>query len=134
MKKYPVRCPVTSYLHVMDGHWKPILVWDLRKGALRFSELLEAVPDISTRVLAEQLKELEEDDIIIRIAYSETPPRVEYHLSRYGETLLSALALLRQWGLRHLKQNVDLLHPDSEWKAVNGKLKAGNKRKREAGV
>jgi DNA-binding HxlR family transcriptional regulator len=123
MKKYPVRCPVTSYLHVMDGHWKPILVWYLKGEALRFGDLLEAAPDISTRVLTEQLKELEEDGIIIRKAYNETPPRVEYHLSRYGETLLPVLAVLRQWGLRHIKQNVHLLHPDSKWKRVGGKVK-----------
>jgi DNA-binding HxlR family transcriptional regulator len=59
MKKYPVRCPVTAYLNVMDGRWKPIIVWYIKDKPLRFKELQETIPDISTKVLAEQLKELE---------------------------------------------------------------------------
>jgi len=99
----------------MDGHWKPILIWRLRDEPLRFKSLLEAIPDISTKVLTEQLKELEADGIIIRKAYSELPPRVEYSLTHYGKTLLPALVVLREWGLQHLKQNTGLLHPGSKW-------------------
>lgn len=116
MKKYPVRCPVTAYLNVMDGHWKPIIVWYLKAQPLRFKGLLEIMPDISSKVLTEQLKELEQDEVINRIAYNEIPPRVEYNLTKYGVTLLPALTILREWGLKHLKKNVHILHPDSEWK------------------
>ena len=116
MKKYPVRCPVTAYLHVMDGHWKPIIVWYTRESPLRFKDLLEAMPDISTKVLSEQLKELEEDGIVTRETFNETPPRVEYSLTLYGRTLLPAVTVLREWGLKHLKLNKHILHPDSAWK------------------
>jgi DNA-binding HxlR family transcriptional regulator len=120
MKKYPVRCPVTAYLNVMDGHWKPIIVWYIRSKPLRFKELQEAIPDISTKVLSEQLKELEEDKILLRKTFNEIPPRVEYRLTHYGKSLLPALTVLREWGLKHLKMNKQILHPQSEW---NRKLK-----------
>ena len=88
MKKYPIRCPVTAYLSVIDGHWKPLLLWHLQTNPLRFKDILSRVPDISTRVLTEQLNEMEEDKLISRTAYNETPPRVEYELTDYGRTLL----------------------------------------------
>ena len=115
MKKYPIRCPVTAYLRVIDGHWKPLILWNLQKKPLRFKDILSVLPDISTRVLTEQLNEMEVDKLISRKPYNETPPRVEYELTDYGMTLLPGLALLREWGLRFLKENKHVLHPDSEW-------------------
>jgi DNA-binding HxlR family transcriptional regulator len=104
----------------MDGHWKPIIVWYIRSKPLRFKELQEAMPDISTKVLSAQLKELEEDVILLRKTFNEVPPRVEYSLTNYGKSLLPALTVLREWGLKHLKINKHILHPQSEW---NKKLK-----------
>jgi len=115
MKKYPIRCPVTAYLSVIDGHWKPLLLWHLQIKPLRFKDILSRIPDISTRVLTEQLNEMEKDNLIIRKAYNETPPRVEYELTDYGRTLLPGLSMLRDWGLQFLMKNKHLLHPDSEW-------------------
>lgn len=115
MKKYPVRCPVTAYLRVIDGHWKPLLIWHLQAKPLRFKDIQLRLPDISSRVLTQQLGEMEEDELISRSAYNETPPRVEYELTDYGRTLLPGLALLREWGLQFLKAHKDALHPDSEW-------------------
>jgi DNA-binding HxlR family transcriptional regulator len=115
MKRYPIRCPVTAYLSVIDGHWKPLLLWHLQTKPLRFKDILSRIPDISTRVLTEQLNEMEEDKLISRKAYNETPPRVEYKLTEYGRTLLPGLAMLREWGLQFLKKNKHVLHPDSEW-------------------
>jgi DNA-binding HxlR family transcriptional regulator len=76
---------------------------------------MSRIPDISTRVLTEQLNEMEEDNLISRRAYNETPPRVEYELTDYGRTLLPGLTILREWGLQFLKENKHVLHPDSEW-------------------
>jgi DNA-binding HxlR family transcriptional regulator len=115
MKKYPIRCPVTAYLRVIDGHWKPLLLWYLQTKPLRFKDIVSLIPDISTRVLTEQLNEMEEDKLISRRAYNETPPRVEYELTYYGRTLLPCIATLREWGLQFLKENKHALHPDSEW-------------------
>ncbi|MGE5107739.1 MAG: winged helix-turn-helix transcriptional regulator [Sphingobacteriales bacterium] len=115
MKKYPVRCPVSSYLCVMDGHWKPMIVWCTREKSQRFRDYLELLPDISSKVLTEQLKELEEDNIIVRTAFKEAPPRVEYSLTAYGSTLVPVLASLREWGFKHLQNNPKILHKKSKW-------------------
>jgi DNA-binding HxlR family transcriptional regulator len=100
----------------MDGHWKPIIVWYIRDKPLRFKDLLKVIPDISTKVLTMELKELEADGLVLRETFNETPPRVEYSLTRYGKTLLPALTALREWGLQHLKLNAHILHPASIWK------------------
>ena len=115
MKKYPVRCPVSAYLCIMNGHWKPMMVWHLRNKNLRFKDFQELLPDISSKVLTEQLKELEEDQVILRTTYKETPPRVEYSLTNYGLTLIPVLATLRSWGFKHLQKNPSILHPESAW-------------------
>jgi DNA-binding HxlR family transcriptional regulator len=115
MKKYPVRCPVSSYLCVMDGHWKPMMVWYLRNKALRFGDFLQVLPDISTKVLSAQLKELEADQIIFRKPFKEIPPRVEYALTEYGLTLIPVISALRAWGFTHLRQHPTILHTESSW-------------------
>jgi len=117
MRKYPVRCPVTAYLSVVDGHWKPIIIWYLKEEPLRFKNLLDLLPDISTKVLTEQLKELEQDGIISRAVFNEIPPRVTYTLTSFGATLLPVIEVAREWGLKYLKANRQLLHPDSAWHA-----------------
>jgi DNA-binding HxlR family transcriptional regulator len=115
MKKYPVRCPVSSYQCVMDGHWKPMIVWYMRNGELRFKDFLQLLPDISTKVLSAQLKELEDDRIITRKSFKEIPPRVQYALTEYGLTLLPVIAVLRAWGFTHLQQHPAILHKESSW-------------------
>ena len=116
MKKYAVRCPISSYQCIMDGHWKPMIVWYLQHQSLRFKDLLEVLPDISTKVLTEQLEELAKDNILQRISFREVPPRVEYSLTPYGKTLLPVLTAIKGWGLNHLKKNPAILHKQSEWR------------------
>ena len=120
MKKYPVRCPISSFSCIVNGHWKPMIIWNLRNKSLRFKDLIELLPDISTKVLSEQLKELENDRIIIRKKFKEIPPRVEYSLTEYGSTLTPVIATIREWGFKHLQKNPKILHPKSKWV---GKLK-----------
>lgn len=116
MKKYPVRCPISTYQHIMDGHWKPMIIWYLQKKSLRFKNLIELLPDISTKILTLQLAELEADNIITRQSYRESPPRVEYSLTGYGKTLIPVLNSIKDWGFKHLKENPKILHKDSEWR------------------
>ena len=123
MKKYPVRCPISSYSCIVNGHWKPMIVWYMRNKSLRFKDLIELLPDISTKVLSEQLKELEDDGILIREKFNEIPPKVEYSLTEYGLTLIPVLTTIREWGFKHLKKNPKILHPKSEWRnKLNKKL------------
>ena len=118
MKKYPVRCPITSCLSVIEGHWKPIIIWVLRKENLRYKEIAELMPDVSSKVLADQLKALEEDKIIERQAFAEIPPRVEYAITERGKTLLPVIQAMREWGFNHFKENPQILHPDSHWAGI----------------
>jgi len=73
MKKYPVRCPVTAFLRVIDGHWKPLLLWHLQTKPLRFKDIMLRLQDISSRVLTEQLGEMEEDKKTITIRPEPVP-------------------------------------------------------------
>ena len=95
---------------------KPIMVGYLQNENLRFKDLLELLPDISTKVLTLQLAELEEDNIITRQSFKESPPRVEYSLTDYGKTLVPVLNVIKGWGLSHLKLNPKILHKNSEWR------------------
>jgi DNA-binding HxlR family transcriptional regulator len=84
-------------MNIIGGKWKPIIIYILANGQLRFGKLLIFIPTISKKVLTEQLRELEEDGLIIRERYAETPPRVEYSLSETGKALLPILRQLSEW-------------------------------------
>jgi DNA-binding HxlR family transcriptional regulator len=97
-------CPVTAAMDIIGGKWKPPILWLLRNGALRFGELNKALPRIALKVLSKQLKELEADGLITRMAYPEIPPRVEYSLSAKGESLCEVLTLLSDWSKANILQ------------------------------
>ncbi len=94
-------CPVTTAFERLNGKWKLVILFFLMKGAKRNSELLKAIPNIAEKVLAQRLDELENDRIITRTVYPEVPPRVEYALTPYGETLRPVFESLIIWGNHH---------------------------------
>ena len=96
-------CPVRPAIDVVEGKWKPIVVNALKAGRLRFGQLRRHVPEASRKVLTEQLRELEEDKIILRKAFGQKWERVEYELTAYGRTLVPVLTLMAKWGRRHKK-------------------------------
>src|SRR5260370_42342141 len=96
-------CPVRPAIDVIEGKWKPIVVNALKEGALRFGQLRRQAPEASRKVLTEQLRELEEDQIISRKALGQKWERVEYGLTVYGRTLVPVLTLMARWGRRHKK-------------------------------
>jgi DNA-binding HxlR family transcriptional regulator len=99
MKRKPVfECPVNATLHVIGGRWKILVIYHLTDGIARFNELQRAVPGISKRVLAQQLRQLERDGIVARKVYDQSPPRVEYSLTDFGRTLEPVMERLCQWG------------------------------------
>jgi DNA-binding HxlR family transcriptional regulator len=99
MKRKPVfDCPVNATLHVIGGRWKILVIYHLADGIARFNELQRAVPGISKRVLAQQLRQLERDGIVARRVYDQSPPRVEYSLTDFGRTLEPVMEHLCQWG------------------------------------
>ncbi|WP_353777005.1 winged helix-turn-helix transcriptional regulator [Winogradskyella sp. 3972H.M.0a.05] len=93
----PNHCSLVYAMNIIGGKWKPIIVYLLANGSLRFGKLLIFIPNISKKVLTEQLRELEQDGLIIRERFAETPPRVDYSLSKTGENLLPILRQLSEW-------------------------------------
>jgi DNA-binding HxlR family transcriptional regulator len=95
-------CPVEVTLAVIGGKWKAVLIFHLvRGGAHRFAELRRKTPGISERVLTRQLRELEADGIVRREVFAEVPPRVEYSLTEYGESLRPVTEAMCAWGKGH---------------------------------
>jgi len=94
-------CPVMTALSVIGGKWKPIILWVIRDGSKRFSEIKRDIPPISQKMLIQHLRELESDGIIKRRIYPVIPPKVEYSLSPYGRTLRPMLDAIATWGESH---------------------------------
>jgi DNA-binding HxlR family transcriptional regulator len=105
--KRPVRkynCPVEAALDVIGGKWKVLILCWLKERMHRFGELRRRIPGISERVLTQQLRELERDGIVHREVYPEVPPRVEYSLTEFGQTLRPLMGMLNDWGQTHLRR------------------------------
>jgi DNA-binding HxlR family transcriptional regulator len=83
---------------VIGAKWTALLVHDLSEGPRRFSELERSCHGISPRTLAERLRALEHEGILVRRSYPESPPRVEYELTDKGEGLLPIITAMRQFG------------------------------------
>ena len=97
------QCPVELGLNILSGKWKLKILWHLSKGTIRFNELQRLLGNITTKTLTEQLRELEEERIILRTVFPEVPPRVEYSLSEMGCTLKPILSELCEWGKTYQK-------------------------------
>ena len=96
-------CPLTAVLDVIGGKWKiPILCALSGSEATRYNELKRRVPFITNTMLANSLRELEGDGLVLRCQYAEMPVRVEYSLTETGLSLLPILNEMQLWGLTHL--------------------------------
>jgi DNA-binding HxlR family transcriptional regulator len=93
------KCPVEITVDVTSGKWKPMIIYRLLDGPRRFGELRRLVGDPSQRSLTMQLRELEADGIVTRKVFAEVPPRVEYSLTEFGQTLAPVLMAMRDWGM-----------------------------------
>lgn len=91
-------CAVEATLSILGGIWKPVLMFHLLEGRLRFNALCRLTANATPRMVTIQLRELEADGIVRRIVYPEVPPRVEYELTDFGRTLEPVLISLRDWG------------------------------------
>lgn len=102
MQKKKYNISVEATLEVLGGKWKCVILCHLTHGKKRTSELKRLMPNITQKMLTQQLRELEEDGVINRIVYNQVPPRVEYELSEYGQSLEGILSALCAWGEKHL--------------------------------
>lgn len=95
------RCPVDSALDLVGGKWKPLIIYRLSNGTLRFGQLQRAIPEVTQRMLTLQLRELERDGLVLRKVYPEVPPKVEYSLSPPALQLAQVLEQLGSWFVQH---------------------------------
>ena len=101
------QCPLTHALTIVGGKWKPIIISHLKKSPKRFGKLDVLIPTISRKVLASQLSELVEHKMLDRISFPETPPRVEYQLTKKGKELVPIFESLAEWGSELVNKNKD---------------------------
>jgi DNA-binding HxlR family transcriptional regulator len=97
-------CGLDAALAVIGGKWKPLVLYHLSRGTLRYGELKRAVGAVTHKVLTQQLKELEADGIVKRVDHGEIPPHVDYSLTKFGQSLAAALGSLCQWGTDHVHE------------------------------
>ena len=98
LKKDLPACPVELTLLLISNKWKVLIIRDLLDGTKRFSELKKSINNISQKVLTSNLREMEENNLLIRKVYPEVPPRVEYTLTDIGYSLKTLLDNMDKWG------------------------------------
>ncbi|HQS07492.1 MAG: transcriptional regulator [Rhizobiales bacterium 24-66-13] len=100
-------CAVEGTLSLIDGKWKGVILYHLFEGTLRFNELRRRLPNVTQRMLTNQLRELEAEQLIVRTVFAVVPPKVEYCLSPRGRSLEPVIMALKAWG----DANLDLTRP-----------------------
>lgn len=90
-------CALGKAMSTLGSKWKPIIVLVIKDRILRFGEIAARISVISRKVLTDQLREMEQDNLVIREEFKELPPRVEYRLTEKGLALLPILNLLEEW-------------------------------------
>lgn len=97
-------CPVEATLDVIGGKWKGVALFHLLEDTRRFGELQRLMPGITRRMLTLCLRELESEGIVHREVYKQVPPKVEYSLTEYGQTLKPIVLSLRAWGVDYMQR------------------------------
>jgi DNA-binding HxlR family transcriptional regulator len=107
-------CPVTAFQKMISGKYKLRIMWDLKDGPLRYGEIRsgllrgsDGTREIAPRVLSRELKALTLTGLIDRKDYGVVPPKVEYRLTRKGQSFIPVIDAIRKWGTRHLARAGD---------------------------
>lgn len=112
MKQRPLNqceCSVAYTLSIVGGKWKWLILFKLfQNGVLRYGEIKKHIPPITHKMLSQQLKELETEQLINRKEYHQIPPKVEYTLTERGETLIPILQQMSQWGIKNRPESTAL--------------------------
>ena len=101
-------CPVEATLDLIGGKYKALILWHLSDSKLRFSQLKKAIKNATPKMLTQQLRELEAQQLIHREVYPIIPPKVEYSLTELGRSLMPILVAMRDWGANYMRTNQDL--------------------------
>ena len=91
-------CPVQACLNFISDKWKILIIRDLLDGTKRFNELTKSLAPITQKMLTQQLREMEQDDLIHREVYPIVPPKVEYSLTPLGKSLKPVIEEMKKWG------------------------------------
>jgi DNA-binding HxlR family transcriptional regulator len=106
-------CAVEAALDVIGNKWKGVILFHLLDGTKRFNELRKLIPSVTQRMLTLQLRELEEDEVIVRKVYAQVPPKVEYSLTSFGQELKPLLFSLREWGAHIMLRHSEIVSEES---------------------
>src|SRR5688572_14599475 len=97
-------CKFETVFEILVGKWKPVILFHLfSNDTMRFNELQKAIPDITKKMLTQQLRELEYHDIVHREVYQQVPPKVEYSITEYGKGMTAVLQVMSDCGTAHEK-------------------------------
>ncbi len=102
--KITPRCPIRTTLEMLGGKWKLLIIFQIGERAVRFGELKRSLPDISEKMLVQELKSLADNDLVVRHSYGEVPPRVDYRLTERGKMALPLIGHLRDFGQGYVDQ------------------------------
>lgn len=97
-------CPVETTLDLIGGKYKALIIWHLTDRKLRFSELRRLITSATPKMLTQQLRELEAQELVHREVYPVIPPKVEYSLTETGKSLMPILTAMRDWGADYLRE------------------------------
>lgn len=98
-------CPVDYAFKRIGGKYKARILWHVQRNkVLRYGELKRTLPDITTKMLTQTLRELEADTLLSRKVFHEVPPKVEYTLTEIGKELIPSIRQLMEWGDKQMKK------------------------------
>jgi len=99
------KCPVDYAFQRIGGKYKGRILWNLKDGVKRYGQLRRFISGITPKMLTQVLRELEEDELIMRKVYLEVPPRVEYALTENGSRLIPSIEMISLWGQAQMQQH-----------------------------
>jgi DNA-binding HxlR family transcriptional regulator len=114
-------CPIEVSLEVIGGMWKTLIIRELMNGTRRYSEIHRALEPVTHKMLAQQLRDLENDGVVLRKVYPQVPPKVEYSLSPLGKELIPLMGAMKLWGERVIRHRENKASAPME---KTGKIKA----------
>jgi len=100
-----LECPVSSALQIIGGKWRLQIIHEIGLEKRRFGEMKRLIPEISEKMLIQELKKLADFGILHRKAFKEIPPRVEYSLTEYGKEVLPVIEKIKSFGRKVLERN-----------------------------
>lgn len=98
-------CPIEAPISIIGGKYKAIILYHLIDNTLRFNELQKLIPQATPKMLTQQLRELESDELINRTVYPVVPPKTEYSLSEFGKSIIPVIDAMCDWGNNYLKKS-----------------------------